>query len=118
MKRHRRASALYVSKLLVRTALANFGETERDKNGNDLAWFENRDVPHRLRNRYVLDTDELGLQVWFSIFEKHGDDFLKVVVKLVESFPLRVGAGETRDKPDKHLGLGAAFDDGRIDSHD
>jgi hypothetical protein len=103
---------------LGRPALADFGEAERDKNGDDLARFENGDVPHRLRNSHVLDTDELGLQVGFSIFEKHGDDFLKVAVKLVERCPLSVGAGEPRDKPDKQPGLGAAFDDGGIGSHD
>ena len=97
MERHRRASAFYVSKLLMRTALANFRETECDENSNDLSRLENRDVTHRLRNGDVLDTDKLRFQVWLAIFEKHGYDFLEVVVKLVESRTLGMGTGETRD---------------------
>ena len=56
MKGHCGASALYVSKLLMRTTLANFRETKRNENSDDFAWFENGDVSHRLRNGYVLDT--------------------------------------------------------------
>ena len=67
MERHRRAPTFYVSKLLVRTALANFRETERNENSNDLTRLEYRDVTHRLRNCDVLDTDKLRLQVWLTI---------------------------------------------------
>ena len=61
MERRRRASTFYVSILLMRTALANFRETERDENSNDLTRLENRDVTHRLRNGDVVDTDKLRL---------------------------------------------------------
>ena len=118
MERHRRASTFYVSKLLMRTALANFRETERDENSNDLTRLENRDVTHRLRNGDVVDTDKLRLQFWLAIFEKHGYDFLEIVVKLVESPTLGMGAGETRNKPHKKLGLGATFNNSRVSSHD
>lgn len=117
MKRHGSASALRISKLLVRPALTDFREAERNKNGYDLARFENGDVPHRLGDRDVLHANKLGLQVGLTVFEKHGDDFLKVVVHLVESLALRVGAGEAGDKPHKEFGLGAALNDGRIDPH-
>jgi hypothetical protein len=93
----------------MRAALADFRATEGDKNSNDLTRFENWDVSHRLRNCDVLDTDKFRLQVWLAIFEKHANDFLEVVVKLVESFSLSVGTRETRDKPNKMLGLGATF---------
>jgi hypothetical protein len=102
----------------MRTTLANFGETERDENGNDLTRLENRDVTHRSRNCDVVDPDKLRLQVWLAIFEKHGYDFLEVVIQLIESLTLGMGAGETRNKPHKKLGLGATFNNSRVSSHD
>jgi hypothetical protein len=118
MERHGGVSALCVSKLLVRPSLANFRETECNKNGDDLVRFENGDVPHRSGDRDVLHADKLGLQFWLAVFEKHGDDFLEVVIHLVERLALRVGAREARDKPDKKFGLGATLNDGGIGSHD
>lgn len=118
MERHCSASALDVSKLLMRTTLADFRETERNENSDDLTRFENRNVPHRLRNSHVLDADKLGLKFWLPIFKKHCDDFLKVVIHLVESFALRMGSGKTRDKPHKKFGLRTAFNYSRVSSHD
>lgn len=93
----------------MRATLANFGKTEGNKNSDNFTRFENRGVSHRLSNCDVLDTDKFRLQVWLAIFEKHANDFLKVAVQLVESFALRVSTGETRDKPNKKLGLWATF---------
>lgn len=61
MKRHRRASTIHISKLLMRTSLADLRETEHNENSDDLTRFKNRDVPHRLRNCDVLHTDKLRL---------------------------------------------------------
>jgi hypothetical protein len=118
MERHRCASAICVSKLFVRTPLTDFRETEGNKNGDDLARFENGDVPHCSGDRDVLHADKLGLQIWLTVFEKHGDDFLEVVVQLVERLALRVGARKAGDKSHKEICLGAAFDHGGIGSHD
>ena len=118
MERHCSASTLYVSKLLMRTTLADFREAECNKNSDNLTRFENRDVPRRLRYGDVLDADKLGLKFWLAIFKKHGDDFLKIVVHLVESFALRMGSGKTRYKPHKKLGLWAALNYSRVSSHD
>ena len=102
----------------MRTALANLRKTQRKENGNDIIRFENGDVSHRLRHCNILDTDKFRLQVWLTIFEKHGNDFLEITVKFVESFALRVGTGKARDKSHKKLGLGATFNYGRVGSHD
>ena len=118
MKRDGSASATCVSKLLVRTALANFGETKCNKNGDDRTRFESGDVPHRSNDHDILHADKLGLQVRLAVFKKHGDNFLQVMVHLVESHALRVRARKARDKPHKEFGLWATFNDGRVGSHD
>ena len=118
MERHRCAPAFRVPKLFMRTPLADLRETERNENGDDLAWLENGEVSHCLCNGDVLDTDKLRLQVGFAVFEQHGDDFLEVAVKLVEGFALRVGAWETWNKTHKKFGLRATFNDGRVSSHE
>ena len=118
MERHCSASALCISKLLMRTALADFRRTECTENSDDLTRLENGGVPHRLRNGYVLDTDKLGLKVWLTIFEQHCNDFLQVTVNLVESFALGMGSRKAWDKPYKKLGLGAAYNYCSVRSHD
>ena len=45
----------------MRTTLADFRETQSDKDGDDLIWFEDGDASHRLCNGNVLDTDKLRL---------------------------------------------------------
>ena len=102
----------------MRTSLADFRKTECHENGDDLTRFKNRDVAHRLGNCDVLHSDKLGLQIRLAIFEKHGNDFLEVAVKLVESFTLRMGAREPRDKPHKKFGLGTVFNYCRVSSHE
>ena len=96
----------------MRTALADFRESGGDENGDNLTRLENGDIPHRLRDRDVLDTDKLRLQVWLAVFKEQGDHFLKVMVKFVERSTLRVGTGKAGDKPHKKLGMRATFDYG------
>lgn len=97
--------------------MAHFNQSERSQNSNNLTRFENRNVSHPLRDSDVLNTDKLGLKFRLAIFEKHGNDLLKVVIKFVECFTLRMRARKSGDKPDKKSGLRAAFDDSRISSH-
>lgn len=61
MERHRRASAVHISKLLVRTSLTDFRKTECSENGDDLTRLKNRDVTHRLRNCDILHANKLRL---------------------------------------------------------
>src|SRR3546814_19352 len=118
MKRHRDASTLGVTELLVRTTLTHFRETGRNQDGDDLARLENGDVPHRSGDCDVLDTHELRLQLRLAVFKKHRDDFLQISVQLLKRLALRVRASESRDKPDEETGLGATLNDGRVASHD
>lgn len=67
---------------------------------DDLVRFENGNIPHRSGDRDVVHANKLGLQFWLAVFEKHGDDFLKIVVHLVERLALRVGAREMMWLPD------------------
>src|SRR3546814_5000174 len=73
MKRHRGASTLGVTELLVRTTLTHFREPERNQDGDDFARLENGDVPHRSGDCDVLDTHELRLQLRLAVFKKHRD---------------------------------------------
>ena len=88
-----------------------------DENRVDLARFENGDVAYCLRNREVLDADKFRFQNWLAIFNKHGDDFMKVAIKFIERIALRVGTGKPRHKPCKEIGFGTTFDYGREISH-
>lgn len=102
----------------MRTALTYFGESERYKNGYDLARLENRDVSHRLCDSDILNTNKFGLQVRLPILEEHGDDFLEIAVQLVEGCPLGVGTAKSRHEPHEQLGPWATFNYGRKISHD
>ena len=59
MERHSGTPALYVSKLLMRTSLADFSKAELHEDGDDLARLKNRGVTHCLRNSDVLHADKL-----------------------------------------------------------
>lgn len=52
-----------------------------------------------------------------SEFDKDADDFLQVVVELVQGGALRAGAGKARNEADEYAGLRAPFDDCGIGSH-
>src|SRR3546814_8486058 len=101
MKRHRGASTLGVTELLVRTTLTHFREPERNQDGDDFARLENGDVPHRSGDCDVLDTHELRLQLRLAVSKKHRDDFLQISVQLLTRLALRVRARESRDNPDE-----------------
>ena len=54
-------SDLRITKLFVRTALAGFGETELDENGDDFIGLENGNITHSLSDCDVLNPNKLGL---------------------------------------------------------
>jgi hypothetical protein len=60
-----------------------------------------------------LRSDELRLDIRLAVLEEHLDHFLQVGIELVERFPLRVRAGETRHEPHVKARLGIALDHGR-----
>jgi hypothetical protein len=80
----------------VRAALADLTEPEPEKNRHDLRRLENRDIAHESSDGDVVNSDELGLEPRFTIFEKHTDDFLKIAIEFVERFPLRVSTWKAR----------------------
>lgn len=63
MHRYCRAPAIGVAELFVRTALADFYETERLQQGDDFSGFEDWYAAHRLGNIHRLDTDKLDFQL-------------------------------------------------------
>lgn len=99
MKRHCRATTSGIAELLVRSALPHFDETRLNKNGGNLDRLQNGDVPHALRNRDVLDTDELRFELGIAVLEEHGNNFLQIAIELVQRGALRMGAGEAGTKP-------------------
>lgn len=88
MKGNRRAATRLIAKLLVRTALSDFGKTEFEKNGDYFPGLENRNIAHDLCNCDVLNPHELRLQDRLPVFQQHGDDFLKIMIKFIQRFTL------------------------------
>lgn len=71
MKWNRCAVACRITKLFVRTALAGFGKTELDENGDNFIGLEYGNITHSLSDCNVLNPNKLGLQHGFAIFQKH-----------------------------------------------
>lgn len=95
VNRHGRRTSVSVSELLVRSALPDFHETERHKEGDHLAWLEDGSGQHvTSRHDDGLGTDEFGLHCRLSVVKEHGDNFPKVVVELFEGCALAVCAGK------------------------
>jgi len=109
MKWYRCAAACGIAKLFVRSALADFGETELAEDGNDFVGFEDRNIAHHSSDGYVLNTDKLGFQNRFAVFQKHYNNFVKVMVDFIQCFPLRMGARKAGDKADEQAGLWASL---------
>ena len=107
MKWNRCAAACGIAELLVRSALADFGKTEFDENGNDFAGFEDGNVPHNSSDGNVLHANKLGLQHGFTIFQKHCNNIVQVAVDLVQRFPLGMSTGKTGNKTNEQASLRA-----------
>jgi hypothetical protein len=71
MEWHRCAPSGRIAELFVRTALANFGEPESEKNGYNFIGFKDGNIAHNSSDGYVLNSNKLGFQFGFAVFEKH-----------------------------------------------
>ncbi len=109
MKWNRCATACAIAELFVRSALADFGETEFDQDGDDFMGLEDGNVAHNSSNGYVLDPNKLGLKLGFAVFQKHGNNIVQIAVDFIQCFPLGVGAGETGNKTDEQASLWASL---------
>ena len=98
MKRNRCAVPRSIAELFVRSALANFGETKLDEDSNDFIGLEDGSLAHDSSNSDVLNSDKLGFQYGFTIFQKHCNNLVKVVINFIQRCSLGMGAGETRNK--------------------
>jgi len=117
MERNRCAAASSVAKLFVRSALADFSEAEFDKNDDDFIGFEDGNIAHDSSDSNVLNPNKLGLQHRFAVFQKHGNDIVQIVIDLVQSFPLRVSAGEAGHETNEQSSLWTPFNYRRIGFH-
>ncbi len=89
MVRNSRAAPVAVAILHMRAALPGEGETQGLQDAADLARLENGWLGHQLRSHSdALCADELGLQIWFAVLQKHFDDLSQITLKLVEGFSL------------------------------
>lgn len=110
MKRNRRTAACRIAKLFMRSALADFGETEFYEDGDDLIRFENGNVAHNSSYGDVLDPDKLRFQHGFSVFQKHCNNIVQVAVDFIQCLPLRMSAGKTGNKTNEQSCLRAPLD--------
>lgn len=117
MKRYRGAAAGGITKLFVRTALANFGETESEKYGYDFTGFEDRNIAHDSSYGDVLNSNKFGLQRRFAVFKQHCNNVVQVVIDLIQRFALGMSAGKTGNEPNEQASLRAPLNYCRIDFH-
>ena len=89
--------------------MADFGEAEFDKNGNDFIGFEDRNIAHKSSDSDVLNPNKLGLQHWLAVFQKHCNDIMQIVIDLIQRFSLRVGTGEAGHETNEQAGLWASL---------
>ena len=89
MIRNGRAASVGVPILHMRTALPSENEAEGLQDAADLARLENGWPGHGLRSYGdTLCAHELGLQIWFTVLQKHFDDLPEIALKLVQRFTL------------------------------
>lgn len=89
--------------------MADFGEAEFDEDGDDFIGFEDGNVAHVSSDGDVLNPDKLGLQYGFTIFQKHCNNIVQVVVDFIQRFSLGMSAGETGNKTNEQACLRAPF---------
>ena len=84
-----RAAPIGVPILHVRATLPREDEAEGFQDAADLARLENRRLGHGLRSYGdTLCAHELGLQIWFTVLQKHFDDLPEIALKLVQRLAL------------------------------
>lgn len=109
MKRHRCAATGGIAELLMRAALADFGEAKFGEDGDYFAGFEDGNIAHGSSDGDVLNPNKFGLQYGFAVFEKHCNNIVQVAVHFIQCFPLGMGAGKTRNEADEQAGLRASL---------
>ena len=112
MKRNGGAAATGIAELFMGTALPYLGKSKSYEDCDDLGWFEYWDVTHGLSHSNVLHPDEFSIEFWLAFFKKHGDDFLKIAVKLIKRFTLRMRTRKAGNETDEQSCLRATFDNG------
>lgn len=109
---HRRCgrAAIRMAELLVRASLPGLLETERAENGDDFARLENGTGGHsRSGNDNDLRADELTFRPRGTVFEEHGEDFMKIV--------LAARFRQARNIADIKTRVPAAFDNGDVSAN-
>ncbi len=87
----------------------DFDEAEFDENGDYFIGFEDGNTTHDSSDSNILNTDKLGLQYRFAVFQKHSNNLVKVVINLVQRRPLGMSAGKTGNKTNEQASLWAAL---------
>jgi hypothetical protein len=110
MKRHGGAATDSIAKLFVRAGLADFREAESEKNDNDLGGLEDGNVAHSSSYGNVLNPNKLGLKSGFTVFQKHCDYLVEIVIDFIQGFSLGMSTGKTGNETYEQACLWAAFD--------
>lgn len=87
--------------------MADFDEAEFGENGDYFIGLEDGNIAHGSSDGDVVNTDKLGLQPGFAIFQKHWNYVVQVVVEFIQRFPLGMRAGKTRNETHEQAGLRA-----------
>ena len=85
--------------------MTDFGKTEFDEDGDNFTGFEDGNVAHYSSDGDVLDPDKLGLEHGLTIFQKHCNYFVQVVVNLIQRSPLGMCPRETGNKTNEQACL-------------
>lgn len=118
MKRNRRAAAIWMPELLMRTALPHFDKAELPEKRDNFARFQNWRLAHGLRHFDGLCADEHAVESRIAFLEEHFDHFLEIGTQFVERLALAVRAGKTWHPPHVQTGVRVTFDDGSEVFHD
>ena len=89
----------------------DFNEAEFGKNRNNLVGFEDGNIPHGSGDSDVLNSNKLRLQHRLSVFEKHRNHVVQVLVEIVSRRSLGMRTGKTGNKANEQTGLRSSFDD-------
>jgi len=110
MKRYGGAATGSIAKLFMRATLADFREAESEKNGNDLGGLEDGNIAHRSSYGNVLNSNKLGLKSGFTVFKKHCDHVVEIVIDFIQGFSLGMSTGKTGNETYEQACLWAPFD--------
>ena len=119
VKRDRRAPAIRVTKLLVRSPLPNLLETKAQQQCGDLTWLENWDGSHTSpsRDSDCMDTHKLRLKLGIAILKKHLDHLTQVLLQLIQCAALAMSARPPGNGPDVEARVRIALNDDAEGAH-